>query len=231
MVPWWNGTDTFTSFVTYIYWQQEWTWQDRRKFDRLWTIRDLFEILNATFSKFYDPSKNLAIDEVIVSFKGRVIFRQYIPKKRKRFGIKIFKLCDSTGCTYDMKVYLGKDRQRMAQHLTATHATVTILTRKVEGRGHKLYMDNGQFFLPWIIWWLGQETDLLLWQCQARQERHATRPSTKDNKTEKRRYSRKNQGWLYGNTVAGQESQTFECWRTFTFPQQKIISALKEEKL
>jgi hypothetical protein len=30
----------------------------------------------------------------------------------------------------------------MAQDLTATHATVTLLTRKVEGRGHKLYMDN-----------------------------------------------------------------------------------------
>ena len=41
-----------------------------------------------------------------------------------------------------MKVYLGKDRQRMAQHVTVTHATVTELTRKVEGCGHKLYMDN-----------------------------------------------------------------------------------------
>jgi len=59
------------------------------KSDRLWKIQDLFEILNATFSKFYNPSDNLAIDEVIVSFKGRVIFKQYIPKKRKCFGIKI----------------------------------------------------------------------------------------------------------------------------------------------
>jgi len=41
-----------------------------------------------------------------------------------------------------MNVYLGKDRQRAAQHLTATHATVTNLTRGVEGFGHKLYMDN-----------------------------------------------------------------------------------------
>jgi len=41
-----------------------------KNFDRLWKIRDLFEILNATFSKFYNPSENLAIDEVIVSFKG-----------------------------------------------------------------------------------------------------------------------------------------------------------------
>jgi len=73
-------------------------------FDRPWKIRDLFEFLNAIFSKFYNPSENLAIDEVIVSFKGTVIFKQYIPKKRKKFGIKIFKLCDPTGYTYDLKV-------------------------------------------------------------------------------------------------------------------------------
>ena len=41
-----------------------------------------------------------------------------------------------------MKVYLGKDRQRIAQHLTATHATVTELMRKIEGHGYKLYLDN-----------------------------------------------------------------------------------------
>jgi len=50
-------------------------------FDSLWKIRDLFESLNATFSKFYSPSENLAIDEVIVSFKGRVIFKEYMPNK------------------------------------------------------------------------------------------------------------------------------------------------------
>jgi hypothetical protein len=83
-------------------------------YDRLWKIRDLFEILNSPFCKFYNPSINLAGEEVIVSFKRRVVFKQYIPKKRKRFGIKIFKLCDSTGYTYDMRVYLGKDRQRTA---------------------------------------------------------------------------------------------------------------------
>jgi len=42
----------------------------------------------------------LAVDEVNVKFKGRVIFRQYIPKKRKRFGIKIYKLCDESGYIY-----------------------------------------------------------------------------------------------------------------------------------
>jgi len=56
--------------------------------DRLWNMRNLFEILNKTFSKCYSPSEHLAIDECIVLFKGRVIFQQYLPKKYKRFGIK-----------------------------------------------------------------------------------------------------------------------------------------------
>jgi len=83
-----------------------------------------------------------------MKFKGTIVFKQYTPppKKRKRFGIKMFKLCDSTGYTYDMNDYLGKDRQREAQHVTATHNTVANLTRGVEGFGHKLYMDN--FFPP-----------------------------------------------------------------------------------
>jgi len=110
--------------------------------DRLWKIWDLFEIIRTNFSKFYNPSEYLAVDEVIVKFKGRIVFKQYIPKKRKCFGIKMFKLCESTGYTYDMNVYLGKNRQRAAQHLTATRNTVAHLTRGVEGFGHKLYIDN-----------------------------------------------------------------------------------------
>jgi len=76
----------------------------------LWKIRDLFEIIRTNFSKFYNPSEYLAVDEVIVKFKGRILFKQYIQRKHKRFSIKMFKLCDSTGYTYNMNVYLCKDR-------------------------------------------------------------------------------------------------------------------------
>ena len=44
-----------------------------KNFDRLWKIQDLFEIPNATFSKFYNPSENLAVDEVSVSFNASVL--------------------------------------------------------------------------------------------------------------------------------------------------------------
>ena len=62
--------------------------------DRLWKIRDLFEIIWMNFSKFYNPSEYLAVDEVIVKFKGRIVFKQYITIERKHFSIKMFKLCD-----------------------------------------------------------------------------------------------------------------------------------------
>ena len=116
--------------------------RDNPNYDRLWKIRKIFDILNNKFCELYNPSEHLAVDEVIVLFKGRVIFRQYIPKKHKRFGIKIYKLCDSLGYTYDMSVYLGKQKQHATNEITATHGTVLQLVRRVEGVGHKLYMDN-----------------------------------------------------------------------------------------
>jgi hypothetical protein len=71
--------------------------------------------------------------------KGRVIFRQYRPKKRNHFFIKIYKHCEETGYTYDMKIHMGKETQRKVQDLTVAHVTVT---EKLQGRGRKLYMDN-----------------------------------------------------------------------------------------
>ena len=89
------------------------------------------------YAKFYNPSEHLAMYKVIVKFKGRVIFRQYIPKKRKCFSIKIYKLCDKSGHIYDMTVCLGKDSHSATDDMTATHAIVTHLTCTVEGLGHK----------------------------------------------------------------------------------------------
>jgi len=42
--------------------------------DQLWKMRNMFEILNEKFSKFYSLSEHLAADKVTVKYKGRVIF-------------------------------------------------------------------------------------------------------------------------------------------------------------
>jgi hypothetical protein len=60
---------------------------------------------SVTRAKYYSPTENLTVDEIIVPFKGKVIFKQYIPKKHRWCGIKIYKLCDSKEYTSDMSVY------------------------------------------------------------------------------------------------------------------------------
>ena len=57
-------------------------------YDLLWKIRNLFDILNDKFSKIYNPSEHLAVDEVIVKFKGRVIFRPTYPRNTNVSGSK-----------------------------------------------------------------------------------------------------------------------------------------------
>ncbi|PNF14142.1 hypothetical protein B7P43_G17736 [Cryptotermes secundus] len=145
--PFYSNTmkrDRFLHILRFLHSADSNTETDRNadNYDRLWKIRTIFDTLNHSYEKCYNPSENLAIDEIIFKFKGRVVFRQYIPKKHKRFGIKTFKICDAAGYTYDMKVYLGKDRTRADQDVTATHATVRDLCRRNEDVGHKLYMEN-----------------------------------------------------------------------------------------
>jgi len=75
--------------------------------ERLWKLWTFFVKLNEAYKKFYNPLEIFAVGELTVKFKSGIIFRQYIPKKRKRFGIKIYKLSDKSEYTYDMIVYLS----------------------------------------------------------------------------------------------------------------------------
>jgi hypothetical protein len=105
-------------------------------------MRAVFDKLGNSYAKYYSLTKHSAVDEIIVLFKGRVIFKWCIPKKYKWFGIKPYKLCDSKGYTYNMTVYLCKDGKCAIPSMTATQATVIGLAGGIEYVRDKLYMDN-----------------------------------------------------------------------------------------
>jgi hypothetical protein len=110
----------------------------------MWCINSnchLFD-LNNSLCELHILTEHLAVEEVIVLYKGRVVFRQYIPKKHIRFGIRIYNLCDFVSYTYDTSMYLGKQRQHATAHTTATHGTVLLVVRRVEGLGHKTSMEH-----------------------------------------------------------------------------------------
>jgi len=73
--------------------------------DRLWKIRNLFDILNDKFSKFYNPSEHLAVEEVIVKFKGSFSDSTY-PRNTNVSGSKFTNCVTRLDTRHDMTVYL-----------------------------------------------------------------------------------------------------------------------------
>eukprot|EP00079_Xenopus_tropicalis_P036071 XP_017949842.1 PREDICTED: piggyBac transposable element-derived protein 4-like [Xenopus tropicalis] len=121
--------------------------------DRLHKLRPLINSLSERFAEMYTPSQNISVDESLLLFKGRLKFRQYIPSKRARYGIKFYKLCESSsGYTSHFLIYEGKDSQLDPPgcpiDLTASGKIVWELISPLLGRGYHLYVDNFYSSIP-----------------------------------------------------------------------------------
>lgn len=62
------------------------------------------------FQNYIRNAENVTVDEQLVAFRGRCPFKQYIPSKPAKYGIKIWTLCDSkTSYVWKLQIYTGKD--------------------------------------------------------------------------------------------------------------------------
>lgn len=81
---------------------------ERRKADKMAPIRDLLDDFNDKCTKFYASGVNVTIDEMIAAFRGKCSFKQYIPSKPDKYGLKIFAMVDSkTWYTCYTELYVG----------------------------------------------------------------------------------------------------------------------------
>ena len=118
--------------------------------DRLYKIRAVVDYLIGKFQEAYNLEKEVCIDEQLLLHKGNLNFKQYIPNKRAKFGIKIFSLCDRSGYLWNSEVYVGKNKLLSKSKLSAelessvgkSGAIVLRLIDKILGMGHHLYTDN-----------------------------------------------------------------------------------------
>lgn len=78
--------------------------QKATKDNKISKISDFLELLVSKFTSAREPGKDMVIDETMILFRGRLSFRQYIPGKAHKYCIKLFKLCDSEGYTYNILV-------------------------------------------------------------------------------------------------------------------------------
>ena len=62
-------------------------------------------MLRQKFAKAYVLAKDVAIDEAMISFKGRTAFLQYTPLKPTKRGIRGWTMAGELGYVYSFDVY------------------------------------------------------------------------------------------------------------------------------
>ena len=128
----------FQSIMRFFNFGKEPAFQD----DRLRKIRFLLNHLNNTTAEVYTPDKDLSLDESMMLWGGRLVFRQYIKNKRHKYGVKFFELCTNDDFVLKTEIYSGTkfaDIQSMGQ----TAAIVIIhLMNPFLNKGYHVFTDN-----------------------------------------------------------------------------------------
>lgn len=120
--------------------------------NKLYKLGTVLDYLNEKFQSLYVPGENMCIDESMMPWRGRLSFRQYIPSKRHKYGIKFFKLCLPHGYTYKFKIYVGAEESSSSSQSAIDEGTglliglsekvVLHLCENVLDKGRSLYTDN-----------------------------------------------------------------------------------------
>ncbi|KAJ8963793.1 hypothetical protein NQ314_005373 [Rhamnusium bicolor] len=117
-----------------------------RQFDyKLAKVLPFLDHLRNKFTTSYMPEKLIAIDESLIGWKGRLGWKQYIPSKRKQFGIKLFALCESSsGYMFNFTIYNGSGTDYGTKYCKEpiTSRIVLSLIDHLLDKGYRLFLDN-----------------------------------------------------------------------------------------
>ena len=138
--------DRFDSFCNFMHFNNNdniGTYQGPSKRFKIYPV---LSHLNTKFQSLYLPGQNIAIDESLTLWRGRLSFRQYIPLKSSKFGIKSYALCESSsGYLWSFIIYTDKDTGFQTAFISGdknkTAATVLSLLEPLLKKG-RTWMDN-----------------------------------------------------------------------------------------
>lgn len=133
----------FRFLLRYIRFDDLETRQERVTVDKLAPIRTVMDKFNDNIKKGHSHSSYVTVDEKLESFRGRCGFRQYIPSKPNKYGIKIFALCDAkVFYTSHMEVYVGRQPAGPYQSDSSAKSVVERLCQHIYYSNRNVTTDN-----------------------------------------------------------------------------------------
>ena len=112
--------------------------------DQLFRVGPLVEHLVTKSKEVYTLSKIISIDEELMLWKGHLQFKQYIPKKHSRFGIKYFSLCEAAVYMWNSFVCPGnkKNVSEEESRLGISGSVILKLMSELYHKGYHADMNN-----------------------------------------------------------------------------------------
>ena len=119
------------------------TRNERKSIDKIAAIRQLFDAFVSNCKNSYSVGRCVTIDEKLESFRGRCSFKQYIPSKPAKYGVKIYALCDAAVFyTYNLEIYPGRQPEGQYQLSNKPADVVKRLAQPIYGTGRNITADN-----------------------------------------------------------------------------------------
>jgi hypothetical protein len=131
--------------------------------DKAIRIRPILNKLHETFHAAVDSEECHSVDEMMIPFKGRSSLKQYLPRKPKRWGYKMWVRAGISGYVYCFELYQGAHGGRAdISDCGAVGDVVIRLCHDLHGKNHKVYADNLFSSIPLVlklrdtdIWYVG----------------------------------------------------------------------------
>lgn len=122
--------------------------------DRLYLMRPVIEKLNKTFSTVPKLCR-LCVDEQMCSTKVGSYMKQYLPNKPKKWGFKLFVVCDTMGYAYKFEIYSGSS-EKCAEGEPDLQASANIVVRLLREvprfENYIVYFDNFYTTIPLLVY-------------------------------------------------------------------------------
>ena len=104
-------------------------------------IMPLVVQLDNKIAAIYTSDRKLSIDESMMLWIGRLVFRHYRINKKHKYGVKLYELCESDDIVMNVKIYSGEPPPDILS-LGQTAVIVLNLMANFLGKGYRLYTDN-----------------------------------------------------------------------------------------
>ena len=116
--------------------------RSNRSADKFQPIRYVFEEWDLNLRDSYTPEPHMTVDEQLLCFRGSCLFRQYIPSKPGKYGIKVWAICEAnTSYAWKMQMYTGKD-PTIGREVNQGARVVKDLVKEIENSGKTVTCDN-----------------------------------------------------------------------------------------